>query len=105
MTRFQYVFVPRRRHPVTVAYRARRTSETQIEVTLGAAFCSNRDRFTRPLGREIAEGRLLRGKPILLFAQIGSGETYGEAIVRLINSHITEKFGDVMARFCQRQMD
>jgi hypothetical protein len=57
--RYQYVSTRRRRHPVTIAYTAAEDS-TQITITLGASFCHESDRFSRHLGREIAEGRLSR---------------------------------------------
>jgi hypothetical protein len=57
--RYQYVPTRRRRHPVTVAYTAAEDS-TQITITLGASFCHENDRFSRHLGREIAEGRMNR---------------------------------------------
>jgi hypothetical protein len=57
--RYQYVSTRRRRHPVTVAYVAAESSD-QITITLGASFCHEADRFSRHLGREIAEGRLSR---------------------------------------------
>jgi hypothetical protein len=105
MIRYQYVTTPRRRNPVTVAYTARET-EFGIEITLGASFCSSRDRFNRPLGRRIAEGRLTRGEAIVFTGRRDNdAETYGQAIVRLIEDFITSRSTDVMARFCQRQMD
>jgi len=57
--RYQYISTRRRRYPIIVAYT---TSEdaSQINVTLGASFCHESDQFSRPLGREIAEGRMNR---------------------------------------------
>lgn len=103
MTRYQYVSIPRRRNPVTVAYTAREIGDS-IEITLGASFCSSRDRFNRPLGRRIAEGRLTRGEAIVFTGRrTNDGETYGQAIVRLIDDYISNWSSDVMARFCQHQ--
>lgn len=100
MIRYQYVSAPRRRNPVTIAYTAREI-DSCIEITLGASFCSSRDRFNRPLGRRIAEGRLTNGEPILVAGRANDGETYGQAIVRMIDDYITNRSRDVMARFCQ----
>lgn len=57
--RFQYVNTRRRRYPVTVAYTTSE-SDGQITITMGASFCHETDRFSRHLGREIAEGRMSR---------------------------------------------
>ena len=101
MIRYQYVSTPRRRNPVTVAYTAREI-DSNIEITLGASFCSSRDRFNRPLGRRIAEGRLIRGEAIVFTGRRdNSNETYGQAVVRLIENFITSRSTDVMSRFCQ----
>jgi hypothetical protein len=105
MIRYQYVSTPRRRNPVTVAYTAREI-DSMIEITLGASFCSSRDRFNRPLGRRIAEGRLTRGEAIVFTGRRDNDtETYGRAIVRLIEDFIASRSTDVMARFCQHQID
>lgn len=57
--RYQYISTRRRRYPVTVAYTTVEDSG-QITIILGASFCHESDRFSRPLGREIAEGRMSR---------------------------------------------
>jgi hypothetical protein len=101
MTRFQYVSVPRRRNPVIVAYTARDTNG-EIEIAIGASFCSNRDRFNRRLGRQIAEGRLLHGEPVTFYGRMVDGESFNQAVVREINQYVSGRFSDVMARFCQR---
>lgn len=101
MTRFQYVAVPRRRNPVTVAYTAR-DANGEIEITIGASFCSNRDRFNRRLGRQIAEGRLLHGEPLTFYGRPIDGESFNQAVVREINSFVARRANDVMSRFCQR---
>ncbi len=101
MTRFQYVSVPRRRNPVTVAYTARETSGV-IDITIGASFCASRDRFNRRLGRQIAEGRLLHGDAIVFTGQIREGESFNQAVVREINEYVSRRVSDVMSRFCQR---
>jgi len=104
MTRFQYVSVPRRRNPVTVAYTARET-DSVVEITIGASFCSSRDRFNRALGRKIAEGRLTRGEAITFTDRLSSGESFNQGVVRMIDAFVTSRSSDVMARFCQRQTD
>jgi hypothetical protein len=104
MTRFQYVSVPRRRNPVTVAYTARET-DSVVEITIGASFCSSRDRFNRALGRKIAEGRLTRGEAITFTDRLSSGESFNQGVVRMIDTFVTSRSSDVMARFCQRQTD
>lgn len=103
MTRFQYVSVPRRRNPVTVAYTARE-SGNEIEITIGASFCSSRDRFNRRLGRQIAEGRLLHGDSITFYGRVTDGESFNQAVVREINGYVCNRVSDVMSRFCQRQI-
>lgn len=101
MTRFQYVSVPRRHYPVIVAYTAS-DSNGEIEITIGASFCSNRDRFNRRLGRQIAEGRLLHGSNMTFYGRSVDGESFNQAVVREINSFVSRRTNDVMARFCQR---
>lgn len=104
MTRFQYVSVPRRRNPVTVAYTARE-SNGYVEITIGASFCSSRDRFNRALGRKIAEGRLTRGEAITFTDWLTAGESFNQGVVRMIDTFVAKRSSDVMARFCQRQSD
>lgn len=80
--RYQYVPVPRRRHPVTIAYTAvENVEESKIEISLGASFCHDRDQFNRPLGRTIAEGRL-RVVPIKVSVSFDQSKSnaYGRAI-------------------------
>ncbi len=101
MTRFQYVSVPRRRNPVTVAYTATETNGV-IDITIGASFCASRDRFNRRLGRKIAEGRLLNGDPITFTGMIGEGESFNQAVVREIDEFVSRRVSDVMSRFCQQ---
>ena len=60
---YQYVYIPNRRHPVTVAYNVAEEVEGDeliVRVTLGISFCNNKDQFKKRLGRTIAEGRLAK---------------------------------------------
>lgn len=100
MTRFQYVSVPRRRNPVTIAYTAREASGT-IDITIGASFCASRDRFNRRLGRQIAEGRLLHGNAITFRGTLQDGESFNQAVVREIDAYVSNRSNDVMTRFSQ----
>lgn len=54
---YQYVQVRRRRHPVVAAYSVIEKGDI-VHVTLGVSFCSNKDQFSKKLGRTIAEGRM-----------------------------------------------
>jgi len=56
-TYVQFVRTPRRRNPVSTAYRAQERGEL-VFVQIAASFCHSNDRFNRHLGRKIAEGRL-----------------------------------------------
>lgn len=60
---YQYVYIPNRRHPATVAYNVSEEvegGEPIVRVTLGISFCNNKDQFKKVLGRKIAEGRLAK---------------------------------------------
>ena len=89
-TRFVYVASARRLHPVTVAYRAAETindSVHEIEIDLGASFCSNDDRFNRVLGRDIAEGRLLH-RPITRRIPYTPGTSFNNTVISYIRNTI-----------------
>lgn len=87
MIRYQYVTVPRRRNPVTVAFTASSSATGIITISFGASFCSKRDKFDRRIGRSIAEGRASK-KPFQIFVEMGSGDTFNTLVSREINDYI-----------------
>jgi hypothetical protein len=104
MIRYQYVSVPRRRNPVTVAYSAKDSdSANEIEVTIGASFCSNKDRFNRRSGRQIAEERLNKDNGMTFYIATSDGESFSQAVFRGIDQYVRSRTSDVMQRFCQIQ--
>ena len=104
MIRYQYVSIPRRRNPVTVAYSAKDSgSPNEIEVTIGASFCSNQDRFIRRYGRELAEDRLTKNNGMTFYIATSDGESFSQAVFRGIDQYVRSRTSDVMQRFCQNQ--
>ena len=89
--RYCYVDVPRRKNPVVVAYKAEEANSL-IVVQYGVSFCNEKDRFNRRLGREIAEGRLLR-RPLTRFIEFGAEQKFNPTIVNSIREHIQQAIG------------
>jgi hypothetical protein len=89
--RFQYITTRRRRYPVIVAYQTQEESG-QILITMGASFCHESDRFSRPLGREIAEGRM-HHSPFRFWINFDRtqnsayGKTVSEGLRNFVESH------------------
>ncbi len=82
MTRFQFLHIPRRRHPVVVAYFLSQ-DEGHDYVTYAASFCSPADQFNRVVGRQMAEGRLEKyGKSFEVIPR--QTETFHQAVSRMI---------------------
>jgi len=100
--RFQYVHISRRRHPITVAYRAGE-GNGMITIMLGVAFCHSNDRFNRSLGREIAEGRM-NAHPVTFQVEFDSQNTsaYGRVIAEAINSFVTDNYYALHQQYSSR---
>ena len=103
--RFQYVHVNRRRNPTIIAYQAKEDKEQpgNVKITFGASFCNKKDPFNRGFGRSIAEQRLFGENHIVLSGNILEGESYSQAVVRLIRDYVSYSHTQVMSRFCQKQ--
>lgn len=89
MIRYQYVTVPRRRNPVVVAFTASSSATGVITISLGASFCSKRDKFDRRIGRSIAEGRASK-KPFQTFVEMAEGESFNTVVSREIEKYVTK---------------
>lgn len=102
MTRFQFLHLRRRRHPVTVAYTICSTEEVD-RISLAVCFCSPKDRFDRKRGREIAEARLNKrnnNRSVTLDIERLEDETFNQAVSRQIRSYVAGNTNDIMQRFC-----
>lgn len=74
-TKFAHIRTPS--HTSTIAFRYRTSTLTETEyVDYSVAHCNPRDRFVKKLGRDIAEGRMLKNikTKSVEVAQIGSGK-------------------------------
>jgi len=103
--RYQYVPTRRRRHPVTVAYTASEDS-TQITITLGASFCHENDRFSRHLGREIAEGRMNRA-PFRFSIPFDRNQTsaYGKAVADGLRAFVESHDHQISNAYSRKTQD
>lgn len=88
MIRYQYVTVPRRRNPVVIAFTASSNSDGILTITIGASFCSKRDKFDRRIGRNIAEGRVIK-KPLQISGKMNSEDTFNVAVSREITNYVS----------------
>jgi len=92
---YQYVYIPNRRHPVTVAYNVAEEVEGDeliVRVTLGISFCNNKDQFKKRLGRTIAEGRLAKSGIEFSYEynreeNPGFGKTLSREVANFVRSH------------------
>lgn len=120
MIRYQYVHLPRRKNPITVAYvmEPDSTVESGMTIRFATAFCADHDSFHRKIGRAIAEGRLNKCYEATDGSTICSGivipvvigfstdsdgaqvvESLNQAIVREIRQYVARNLYSIMEEF------
>lgn len=102
-TRFQYVAISRRRNPIIIAY-THDEEGGMIFVTFGASFCHENDRFSRRLGRQIAEGRM-NHSPMHFTVPFDGEMSFGQTITSGIRTYVEENHHHISIGYSNRTTD
>jgi len=86
MPRYQYLKVPGHKYPATLSYEVVSPStDTNLTMIVGISFCHNKDRFSRDMGRSIADGRREKAPLYVCFANLDANTSFGKRIVESIH--------------------
>lgn len=97
MPRYQYIKIPKHRHPITLSYVVRTDStDPNLLITVGVAICRNDDPFSKEFGRKVADGRLMKSPHYVAFSGLDTSKSFGKRIIDSLHKWVESSWKDII---------
>lgn len=97
--RYQYVKIPLLQNPVTIAYKIiSKSYDPILLLEAGFSVCHKKDKFSKEIGRKIAEGRMNKKPFFVAFANQNTSVSFGKRIVGSIYSYVEKNIEEIMSQ-------